>query len=85
MYIEDSTRTNQHERSGHLTICAEECANSKMTTELVLSCLDLECEDLFGRTVWIYLSSFCNNLDSLPEIIQNIGLFSFAFFFRIDQ
>ncbi|KAK1362590.1 hypothetical protein POM88_047064 [Heracleum sosnowskyi] len=42
MYIEDSIGTNHHGKSGHLTICAEECVNSKITRELVLRCLDLE-------------------------------------------
>lgn len=56
MYIEESIETNRQGKSGHLTICAEECANSKITTELVLRCLDLECEDLFGRTVHFFSS-----------------------------
>ncbi|XP_074325136.1 protein BONZAI 1-like isoform X2 [Apium graveolens] len=76
MCIEDSIRTNHRGKSGHLTICAEECANSKITTELVLRCLDLECEDLFGRTdPFVVISKCLDNGAPLPicktEVLNN--------------
>lgn len=42
-----------HPRScGKLTVHAEESINSKITTELLLRCSDLENKDLFSKSVW---------------------------------
>lgn len=43
---------------GKLTIHAEESINSKITTEMILRCSELENKDLFSKSVWNQISSF---------------------------
>ncbi|KAJ0054025.1 hypothetical protein Pint_01288 [Pistacia integerrima] len=46
---EDSITSTRPQHRGKLTVHAEECINSKTTTELILRCSDLEYKDLFSR------------------------------------
>ena len=47
----ESIGSNRPGKFGALTIHAEESVSSKMTTELILRCSDLESRDLFSRSV----------------------------------
>ncbi|KAA8540617.1 hypothetical protein F0562_024464 [Nyssa sinensis] len=49
VYREESSRSNCSRNYGQLTVRAEECVNSKTSTELILRCSDLEYKDLFSR------------------------------------
>ncbi|XP_044494113.1 protein BONZAI 1-like [Mangifera indica] len=46
---EDSITSTRSQHLGKLTVHAEECLESKATTELILRCSDLEYKDLFSR------------------------------------
>lgn len=59
VYREESSGSIRLRNHGKLTVHAEECINSKTTTEMVLRCSDLEYKDLFSRSVR------AANLDSL--------------------
>lgn len=49
---EDSMKAAHPKSYGKLTIHAEESINSKITTEMILRCSELENKDLFSKSVW---------------------------------
>lgn len=75
-HLEDSTRPSHPGKLGQLTICAEECVSSKISTELALRCLDLEYKDLFARndpflTISKYLESGITFPICKTEVLKN--------------
>lgn len=75
-HLEDSTRPSHPGKLGQLTICAEECVSSKISTELVLRCLDLEYKDLFARNdPFLTISKYLESGITLPicktEVLKN--------------
>ncbi|KAJ4728889.1 Protein BONZAI like [Melia azedarach] len=49
VHREESITPTHPQQRGKLSVHAEECINSKTTTELILRCSDLEYKDLFAR------------------------------------
>ncbi|KAK9117713.1 hypothetical protein Sjap_016660 [Stephania japonica] len=50
MNRKESSKSNRSSHLGDLTIHAEECIGSKILTEVILRCSDLEYKDLFSRS-----------------------------------
>ncbi|WCJ36353.1 Calcium-dependent phospholipid-binding Copine family protein [Euphorbia peplus] len=61
---------------GHLVVHAEECINSKTTTEMIFRCSDLEHRDLFSRiNPFLVISKTVENGNPIPvcktEVLKN--------------
>lgn len=55
---EQSSGPTHAQKSGKLTVCAEESVASKTSVELKLRCSELVSKDLFSKSVRTYLSNF---------------------------
>ncbi|GAY51590.1 hypothetical protein CUMW_135340 [Citrus unshiu] len=73
---EESNPSNRPKHCGKLTVHAEECINSKTTTELILRCSDLDCKDLFSRNdPFLVISKIVESGTHIPvcktEVLKN--------------
>ncbi|KAK7358717.1 hypothetical protein VNO77_00655 [Canavalia gladiata] len=76
LHTEDSIRSTQSQNCGKLSVCAEECVNSKTTVEMILRCSDLEYRDLFSRSdPFLLVSKVVEGGTHIPicktEVIKN--------------
>uniref|UniRef100_A0A2P2M5V4 Copine n=1 Tax=Rhizophora mucronata TaxID=61149 RepID=A0A2P2M5V4_RHIMU len=76
VHREGSTLSSDRRHCGQLTVHAEECSNSKITTEMILRCSDLEHKDLFSRIdPFLVFSKIVKNGAPIPvcktEVLKN--------------